>query len=598
MWQPLNHIRNSMEHGLIPVQWWRQSLLILCLLLLFIRPALSQVKSASALEAMDYLDTRNEVYLRTALPSAEKIATISSIVSIDKITENYIYLYANRDGFEEFEVLDLKYEVLVPPSLKNFVKMSTGNWKPGDFDVYPTFGEYVAVMQQFALDYPDICMLDTIGFSTNSRPILVVKISDQVAIDEPEPDFFYSSTMHGDELPGYVLLIRLIDYMLKGYDSIPKVTEMVDQLQIRINPLANPDGTYINGDHTVIGATRSNSDGKDLNRDFPEIDWGEVPKNFSCQPETKDMMEFMAKHPPVMSANIHAGAELVNYPWDAWPARHADDDWFRFVSREYADTVHLLSHSNPAFDEYFTHEDNGITNGHDWYYAPGTRQDYITYYQNGREVTLEISLDKVPPARQLPLFWEYNYRSLLNYMQQCMYGFRGTITDIQTDAPIRAKISVVDHDKNRSGVWSDSVSGQYFRPIRGGEYDLEFTAPGYLDKRINNLFISDFLAVEIDVQLEINPASTIELNENSLNVRPLTNPFNESLRAAISSARQVTAHYCLVNLYGQQVTRPEKTIIYRGDNVILLNTSGLRPGYYILNISIPSRDINTVVVKM
>ena len=583
----------------------RTSILIMAISLMTQHTGLSQVKSGSTLpetgklkSAMDYLNTRNEVYLRIGLPATNEIAILSSIVSIGKITEDHIYLYADRDGFNEFTSLNLNYEVVTPPSFKEHVSMSDGNWQPGDWDVYPTFGDYVDAMHQFALDYPDICLLDTIGYSINNRPILVVKISDQVSTAEPEPGFFYSSTMHGDELPGYVLMLRLIDYLLEGYDSIPKVTELVNQLQIWINPLANPDGTYFLGDFTVNQATRGNATGKDLNRDFPEIQWGEIPEDFSCQPETKAMMEFMTKHPPVMSANIHSGAELVNYPWDAWPERHADDDWFQFVSRQYADTVHLDSHKDPEFEDYLTDEIDGITNGYDWYYAPGTRQDYVTWYLNGREVTLELSIDKAPPALQLPLFWEYNYRSLLNYMQQCLYGFRGTITDQQSGDPIRSRITVVEHDKDRSYVFSDSASGQYFRPIKGGTYDLEFTAPGYITRRIDNLLISNFIAAEINVQLEKYKTSIDEHNQNNLIINLLSNPFSESLSAAITSGQQVTAHYYLVNLYGQRVTGPEKTILQTGENFINIDASSLRPGYYILHISIPSRDINTVVVKM
>jgi hypothetical protein len=578
--------------------WW-SSIVIISLFLLAQQTGYSQVKSGAALqEALDYLNARSEVYLRIALPDPNQLAKISSIVSIDKITEDHIYLYADRKGFTEFAALDLEYEVITPVSFKEYVSMSDGNWQPGDWDVYPAFGDYVDAMQQFALDYPGICLLDTIGFSINDRPILVVKISDQVSTDEPEPGFFYSSSMHGDELTGYMLMLRLIDYILNGYDSIPKVTELVDQLQIWINPLANPDGTYFLGDYTVNQATRGNANGKDLNRDFPWIQWGGVPEDFSCQPENKAMIEFMEQHPPTMSANIHSGAELVNYPWDTWVTRHADDDWFRFVSRQYADSVQMHSKKNLAFENYFTQGNDGITNGFDWYYINGGRQDFVTYYLNGREVTLELSLDKAPPARQLPLYWEYNYPSLLNYMQQCLYGFRGTVRDKQTGDPIRARVNIVDHDMDRSYVFSDSLSGSYFRPVKGGTYDLRFTAPGYTEQKIEDLLISNFMALHVDVQLEKYPASLDEVVLNELTINILSNPFSEMLRISITVSKQLDVHYCLFDLYGRMATHPEKAILQPGDNPVRIDATGLLPGYYLLRICTPSREINSVVVKM
>ena len=69
------------------------------------------------------------------------------------------------------------------------------------------------------LNYPSLCRLDTIGTSINGKLVLALKISDNPAEDETEPEVFYSSTMHGDETGGYVLMLRLADYLLKNYNS-------------------------------------------------------------------------------------------------------------------------------------------------------------------------------------------------------------------------------------------------------------------------------------------------------------------------------------------------------------------------------------------
>jgi hypothetical protein len=33
----------------------------------------------------------------------------------------------------------------------------------------------------------------------------------------------------------------------------------------------------------------------------------------------------------------------------------------------------------------------GVTNGYDWYRITGGRQDYVTWFLRGREVTIEVS---------------------------------------------------------------------------------------------------------------------------------------------------------------------------------------------------------------
>ena len=44
--------------------------------------------------------------------------------------------------------------------------------------------------------------------------MLAIQISDNVGVADDEPSFLYTSSMHGNELTGYVLMLRLIDEIL------------------------------------------------------------------------------------------------------------------------------------------------------------------------------------------------------------------------------------------------------------------------------------------------------------------------------------------------------------------------------------------------
>ena len=73
-------------------------------------------------------------------------------------------------------------------------------------------------MQSFIKRYPSLCHLDTIGTSVNGKLVLALKISDNAAVDEDKPEVFYSSTMHGDETGGFILvMLHFADYLLKNY---------------------------------------------------------------------------------------------------------------------------------------------------------------------------------------------------------------------------------------------------------------------------------------------------------------------------------------------------------------------------------------------
>jgi murein tripeptide amidase MpaA len=123
-----------------------------------------------------------------------------------------------------------------------------------NWDRYPTYEVYVEMMETFAADYPEICELELIGFTTDGRKLLAVKISDNVTEDEAEPEFLYTGMMHGDELVGGMVLLKLIDHLLLNYGSDPQITNLVNGVQIYINPFANPDGTYYGGNNTVADA--------------------------------------------------------------------------------------------------------------------------------------------------------------------------------------------------------------------------------------------------------------------------------------------------------------------------------------------------------
>src|ERR1039457_6372002 len=168
--------------------------------------------------------------------------------------------------------------------------------------------------------------------------------------------------MHGDEIGPYIFMLHLIDSLLSGYGQNSRITNLVNNHQIFINPLANPDGTYAGGDNTVYLATRYNGNGVDLNRNYPDPAAGLHPDGLAWQPETIAFMNFADNTHLVMSMNFHAGSEVFNYPWDTWQKNHADSTWWKFVAREYADTVH---HYGPS--GYFTELQNGITDGWAWY---------------------------------------------------------------------------------------------------------------------------------------------------------------------------------------------------------------------------------------
>lgn len=527
----------------------------------------------------DIFGERNEVYFSFHLDDLSLIPMLSRIISLDDLdpASGKVYAYANREAWEEFLDHGTGYEILTPPSMltrdiRMVDKVDLRNLN--DWDFYPTYDGYVDMMNQYAADYPDICEVFSIGGTYHERDILVAKISDNAGVREAEPQFFYTSSMHGDETAGYVLMLRLIDHLLSNYGEDPRITHMVDNIEIWINPLANPDGAYASGNSNIYGATRYNAQGVDLNRNFPDPEDGPHPDGNAWQIETCAFMDVAEENQFAMSCNIHGGAEVANYPWDTWWFPTADEDWWIYVCREYADTAQL--YSPPG---YFSGFNNGITNGYAWYTISGGRQDYMTYFHQGREFTLEISNTKLVPASQLPDLWEYNYRSFLNYMEQVLYGVTGTVTDKDSQDPLRAEVFVLDHEEDSSWAYSGNEHGNYHRLLYEGSYDIRFSSPGYIPETVENVMVTNRDATDLHIALTHQFSGMEEMQGTDFNIYP--NPVSGNYFL-------VTCRDEIIDVYVMDITGKE--IFHQSgihEHRAFVETSGWINGPYVVLIYTP-----------
>ena len=492
------------------------------LLLFFITSFFSIVSAQSILkqtnQALQEINRRGEVYFSFQLNDLTQIPEFSKTISISSIKGNTVYAYANRKEFSGFSNKNTDFTVLTAPSELYPVQMSSDPKQVLTWNYYPTYNAYETLMINFAADHPAICKLITIATLASGRKILALRISDNVNTEENEPEFLYTSSIHGDELTGAILMLHLADYLLSGYGTDTRITKMVNNFDIVICPLANPDGTYKGGNSTVNGATRYNANSVDLNRNYPDPQAGQHPDGNATQPETVAFMNFAAQNTFTMSVNFHGGSEVVNYPWDTWAKVSADDTWWKYVCKEYADTVH---HNSPV--GYMTLYPSGITNGYAWYQITGGRQDYMNYYQHCREATIELSDTKLlTVASQLVDHWNYNYRSLLNYIEQSGYGLHGLVTDSLSGAPLQAKV-FTNFDKDSSNVNTDPQVGDYHRPLKAGSYNVTYSASGYLSKTIT-VQVSDRQTTIRNVKLLKGTLSTNTLASEKSVIKIYPNP--------------------------------------------------------------------------
>ncbi|MBT8252333.1 MAG: hypothetical protein KJN68_00020, partial [Bacteroidia bacterium] len=443
---------------------------LLAFLLLILCFSSSYSQKTNFVKAQESLDTNGEVNFTFKADNQAQFQEIIQFLSISHkhVDKNKLEVeaYANPETFNQFLQYGLDYEVISSiPEFDPHKSSSTKSTQAWDttWDAYPTYTEYVAKMNYFATTYPSICTLETIGTTVNGRSLFVLKISDNVSTDEAEPEFFYSSSMHGDELAGFPLMIRLIDYLLTNYGSDAEVDNLVNTTEIFICPNANPDGSYDGGNSNIISnPTRANANGQDLNRNYPDNqnigringNGGNTSRlhydstNNHYEPETEAFIKFEESRNIVLGANFHGGVELVNYPYDNTYNEHVDHDYFERISVEYATNVHNDS-TDPTYMmvdyDSGTYPSPGVAHGATWYVVYGGRQDYMNFYRHSKELTIELSDTKFLPGNQLPDHWDWNKQAFLDLIKQANYGLQGSVTD-ESGNPLEANVTISGHD--------------------------------------------------------------------------------------------------------------------------------------------------------
>ncbi len=453
-------------------------------------------------KAQQKLQSKAEVYISFSTHHLEENPDLKQHLSIDYICSEEVKAYCNADAFMRILEYGIEFQLEKAPGEVDFelnmkdVEELLAKDLTEDWDFYPTYESYEALMYQFANEFPDLVKIHNILTLPSDRKLLFAQISSDVEESTQKPRFMYTSTMHGDETAGFVLSLRLIHYLLSNYGELEPITQLVDNMEIWICPNENPDGTYTNDNSTVDGAIRGNANGVDLNRNYPNPVNNPVTEE---QLETSAMRGFSDTLDFVASANMHGGIELVNFPFDSWTSSdhsHADHLWWEFTMYEYVDTVREYAPAN-----YMTGMGDGVTHGGDWYVVYGSRQDYFNYYKSTREFTLELSDQKLLDPAELPAHWEYNHRSLINYIRQAGYGITGTVSDMYSGEAIETKVKVLDHDHSNSHVYSSLPYGDFYRPLNEGVYDLKFVAQDYDTLVIENITVANYQTVELDVQM-------------------------------------------------------------------------------------------------
>ncbi|KAL4613001.1 carboxypeptidase N catalytic chain [Arapaima gigas] len=398
------------------------------------------------------------------------------------------------------------------------------------------YEDMVRVLFNVQNECPYITRIYSIGRSVEGRHLYVLEFSDNPGIHEAlEPEFKYVGNMHGNEVLGRELLIQFCQFLCEEYRAgNHRITQLIHDTRIHILPSMNPDGYEVAArqgpEFNGYLTGRGNSRDVDLNRNFPDLNTlmyyyeknnernhhFPLPDNWEEQvePETLAVIKWMQNYNFILSANLHGGAVVANYPFDksrdlrirgrTTYSATPDDKLFKKLAKTYS-YAHSWMHKSWNCGDYF---EEGITNGANWYSLSKGMQDFNYLYTNCFEITLELSCDKFPPASTLQSEWLGNREALVSYLEQVHRGIKGMVSDENNNPIDNAVISVsgINHDV------TSGVDGDYFRLLLPGTYTVTVSAPGY-QPSTSTVTVGPAEATQLHFYLKPAPKDT-NLNKN------------------------------------------------------------------------------------
>jgi hypothetical protein len=235
---------------------------------------------------------------------------------------------------------------------------------------YHDYAEMSAETLSVANAYPSLVTRFSLGTSYEGRELWALKVSDNVLVDEAEPEVLFTAGQHAREHLTIEMALYLLNELTSKYATDARIKGLVDSREIWIVPNMNPDGSEYDVATGSYRSWRKNRQpnagstavGTDLNRNW-SFNWGccggssgtfssETYRGASAfsAPETQRVRNFVngrvvgGVQQITTNIDFHTYSELVLWPYgyttaDTAPGLSADDQSaFATLGRQMAAT--------------------------------------------------------------------------------------------------------------------------------------------------------------------------------------------------------------------------------------------------------------------
>jgi hypothetical protein len=481
--------------------------------------------------------------------------SLPSIVATVPLSEQHTLPDIIQKRITILEVNRSRTSVVVLVSVEEFAWLSSMNFSP---EIVPdkvamqhgwkysaefgrdfhSYSQMTTELQTIASTYPEITQLSDLGHTVQGRVLWGLKITDNPDVEENEPEVRICGLHHGNEYMSAELPLNLALLLVQNYSSDPTITELVDNREIWIIPMVNPDGRE--------AGTRYNAHGVDLNRNYGYMPESTTPYS---EPETRAMRNNALQNNFVLSLSFHCSGDIVNYIWN-------------HKTQPVPDNTAVVALSN----QYGSHNGYWVVEGYDWYQTLGDCDDFSYGCRGDIDWTVEVQSSGEEQA------WNLNREAMLEILDAADMGLTGVVTNADNGQPIPATIWVEE------AFWpcfADPEIGDYHKVLLPGTYMVHYQANGFQEKIISVDIEGDEPTVE-NVALEPYPLSFAYQVTTCAYYAPSDNYQNNPTEgiASLGIPDDVCASlgvggYIILDMYDQITDIPDANDlkVYEGDTI-------------------------------
>jgi len=283
---------------------------------------------------------------------------------------------------------------------------------------YLSFDEMTAEVRSLADAHPDVHVSE-IGRSVDDRPILGLHIEPQPGMPGVHgvAEVLVAANIHGNEFIGNRMAVAVARRLVGDAGRDAWIASLRRILDVWIVPCINPDGyarTWDSEGTGKFGECRKNSNGVDLNRNFPlpgrrtvPIPWAGSnnpdstnycgPETLS-EPETRAIVDFAARRKFVAAIDCHSFGGIIFRP--KTPSRRVARIFDRFgrALKARQRYVRYIDPNNRFLDTF-----------------TGEMEDYLLYEHGTVAVCLEIGRPaqlRVQHRKDPRMFWRMNPKDI------------------------------------------------------------------------------------------------------------------------------------------------------------------------------------------